>query len=86
MTINALIYTIPDNPKPGKFTMLQLAETALRLSGSKSKIVHPPLPSDAPKQVQPNIDLAKFKFNLEIKVDLEDDLNVTDACLKTVLK
>ena len=86
MTINALIYIIPGNPKPGKFTMLQLAKTALRLSDSKSKIVHLPLPSDAPKQVQPNIDLAKFKFNLEIKVDLEDGLNVTDACLKTVLK
>ena len=38
---------------PGEFTMLQLAETILRLSGSKSKIIHQPLPSDDPKQRQP---------------------------------
>ena len=36
---------------PGEFTMLQLAETILKLSGSKSKIIHQPLPSDDPSNV-----------------------------------
>jgi len=47
---------------PGEFTMLQLAETILKLSSSKSKIIHQPLPSDDPWQRQPNIELAKTKF------------------------
>jgi UDP-glucuronate decarboxylase len=47
---------------PGEFTMLQLAETILKLSGSKSKIIHQPLPSDDPRQRQPNIEVAKAKL------------------------
>ncbi|WP_281776964.1 hypothetical protein [Polynucleobacter sp. KF022] len=43
--------------------MLELAETILKLSGSKSKIIHQPLPSDDPKQRQPNIELAKAKLD-----------------------
>jgi UDP-glucuronate decarboxylase len=64
---------------PGEFTMLQLAETVLKLSGSKSKIVHQPLPLDDPKQRQPNIDLAKAKLGWEPKINLEDGLKETIA-------
>ena len=64
---------------PGEFTMLQLAETVLKLSGSKSKIIYQPLPSDDPKQRQPNIELAKAKLGWEPKVNLEDGLKETIA-------
>jgi UDP-glucuronate decarboxylase len=70
---------------PGEFTMLQLAETILKLSGSKSKIIHQPLPSDDPKQRQPNIDLAKEKLGWQPKVSLEDGLKETIAYFKKVV-
>lgn len=70
---------------PGEFTMLQLAETVLKLSGSKSKIVYQPLPSDDPKQRQPNIDLAKAKLGWQPKVHLEDGLKETIAYFKKVV-
>jgi len=46
---------------PSEFTMLELAEQVLRLTGSKSKIVFEPLPQDDPKQRQPDIALAKSR-------------------------
>ena len=70
---------------PGEFTMLQLAETVLKLSGSKSKIIHQSLPSDDPKQRQPNIDLAKAKLGWQPKVNLEDGLKETIAYFKKVV-
>jgi UDP-glucuronate decarboxylase len=70
---------------PGEFTMLELAQTVLKLSGSKSKIIHQPLPSDDPKQRQPNIELAKAKLGWEPKVNLEDGLKETIAYFKKVL-
>ena len=70
---------------PGEFTMLQLAETVLKLSGSKSKIIHQPLPSDDPKQRQPNIELAKAKLGWEPKVNLEDGLKETIAYFKSLI-
>jgi UDP-glucuronate decarboxylase len=70
---------------PGEFTMLQLAETVLRLSGSKSKIIHQPLPSDDPKQRQPNIELAKAKLGWQPKVNLEDGLKETIAYFRKVV-
>jgi UDP-glucuronate decarboxylase len=71
---------------PGEFTMLQLAETILKLSGSKSKIIYQPLPSDDPKQRQPNIDLAKDKLGWQPKVNLEDGLKETIAYFKSIVK
>jgi UDP-glucuronate decarboxylase len=59
---------------PGEFSMLELAEMVLRLTGSKSKIVFRPLPYDDPRQRRPNIELAKSKLNWEPKVKLEDGL------------
>jgi UDP-glucuronate decarboxylase len=87
MMNSELGFTGPVNiGNPGEFTMLQLAETVLRLSGSKSKIIHLPLPSDDPKQRQPNIDLAKSKLGWVPKVGLEDGLNETIAYFKTLFK
>lgn len=87
MMNSELGFTGPVNiGNPGEFTMLQLAETVLRLSGSKSKIIHLSLPSDDPKQRQPNIDLAKSKLGWAPKVDLEDGLNETIAYFKTLFK
>ena len=71
---------------PGEFTMLELAEMVLKLSGSKSKIIHQPLPSDDPKQRQPNIDLAKAKLGWEPKISLEDGLKETIAYFRVLLK
>jgi UDP-glucuronate decarboxylase len=65
--------------------MLQLAETILRLSNSKSKLVFAPLPSDDPKQRQPDIALAKAKLGWEPKVNLEDGLKETIAYFKALL-
>ena len=59
--------------------MLQLAETILRLSNSKSKIIYQSLPLDDPRQRQPNIDLAKAKLAWEPKVNIEDGLKETIA-------
>ena len=79
-------FTGPVNTgNPGEFTMLQLAENVLRLSGSKSKLVFEPLPADDPKQRQPNIELAKAKLGWEPKVNLEDGLKETIAYFKKVL-
>lgn len=63
---------------PGEFTMLELAEKIIELTGSKSKIVHCPLPGDDPKQRKPDIALAKEKLNgWEPKVRLEEGLRRT---------
>ena len=79
-------FTGPVNTgNPGEFTMLQLAETILRLSSSKSKLVFAPLPSDDPKQRQPDITLAKAKLGWEPKVNLEDGLKETIAYFKALL-
>ena len=62
---------------PGEFTMIELAELALKLTGGKSKIVHKPLPSDDPKQRQPDITLARKILKWEPKVSLEEGLGRT---------
>lgn len=63
---------------PGEFTMLELAEKIIELTGSKSKIVHCPLLGDDPKQRKPDIALAKEMLNgWEPKVRLEEGLRRT---------
>jgi UDP-glucuronate decarboxylase len=66
--------------------MLELAEMVLKLSGSQSKIIHQPLPSDDPKQRQPNIDLAKANLGWTPKISLEDGLKETIAYFRVLLK
>jgi UDP-glucuronate decarboxylase len=68
---------------PGEFTMLELAENVLKLTKSKSKIVHKPLPADDPKQRRPDITLAKKYLKWEPKVPLAEGLKKTIAYFKT---
>lgn len=76
--MNVENFTGPVNlGNPGEFTMLELAELVLKLTGSKSKIVYRPLPSDDPTQRCPVIDLAKEKLNWQPTVKLEDGLKLT---------
>lgn len=64
---------------PSEFTMLELAEKVITLTGSRSKLVFKPLPSDDPKQRQPDIGLAKQILKWQPKVTLEDGLKETIA-------
>jgi UDP-glucuronate decarboxylase len=64
---------------PGEFTMLALAEQVIDIIGSKSRIVHLPLPSDDPKRRQPNIDLAKKELQWEPRIPLRAGLEKTIA-------
>jgi len=68
---------------PGEFTMLELAENVLKLTKSKSKIVHQPLPADDPKQRRPDITLARKYLKWEPKVPLAEGLKQTIAYFKT---
>jgi len=70
---------------PGEFTMLELAEQILRLTGSKSTMDFKPLPSDDPKQRQPNIALAKEKLDWEPRISLEEGLKKTIAYFRHFL-
>jgi UDP-glucuronate decarboxylase len=70
---------------PGEYTMLQLAETILRMTHSRSRLVHRPLPSDDPKQRQPDIALARSQLGWEPKVRLEDGLAPTIAYFRELL-
>jgi UDP-glucuronate decarboxylase len=60
------------NPK--EFTIQELAEKVISLTGSTSKIVHHPLPEDDPLRRQPNIDLAKERLGWEPKTKLDEGL------------
>lgn len=70
---------------PGEYTIRQLAEKVIELTGSKSKLIFKDLPQDDPKQRQPNITLAKSKLNWEPKVNLNDGLIRTIDYFKTKL-
>ncbi len=69
---------------PGEFTMKELADQVIELTGSKSKVVHMPLPDDDPLQRQPDIKLAKAKLGWEPKVALRDGLAKTIAYFKSI--
>ncbi len=62
---------------PGEFTMRQLAEAVLELTGSKSEIVNRPLPSDDPRQRQPDIAKAKSVLDWEPTIPLAEGLKPT---------
>jgi len=64
---------------PDEFTMIELAETIRDLTGSRSPLVHEPLPTDDPKQRQPNIDLARSALDWEPRVPLREGLKPTIA-------
>lgn len=70
---------------PGEFTMLELAQKVIELTGSKSKIVYMPLPQDDPTQRKPVIDLAKEKLNWAPTIPLEEGLKKTIEYFKKTL-
>lgn len=69
---------------PGEFTMLELAEMVIGLTGSGSKIVHLPLPEDDPLQRKPVIETAREKLGWEPSVCLEDGLRKTIEYFKSI--
>ncbi|WP_366182417.1 UDP-glucuronic acid decarboxylase family protein [Flavobacterium ovatum] len=72
---------------PNEFTMLELAEAVIALTGSQSKIIHLALPQDDPKQRQPDISLAKEKLGgWQPKVELNEGLIKTIAYFENLLK
>ena len=84
--IEAMVRTMNTGPdftgpvnigNPVEFTMIELAELVLRLTGSKSKLIFKDLPQDDPKQRKPDIALAHSKLNWAPKVNLEDGLKET---------
>lgn len=59
---------------PNEFTIKELANKVIKLTGSKSKLIYLPLPEDDPIQRQPNIDQAKKLLDWEPKIQLEEGL------------
>ena len=70
---------------PGEFTIKQLAEKIIEITGSKSELKYMPLPQDDPKQRQPDIGLAKEKLGWEPEIELEQGLNRTIDFFKSSL-
>jgi len=71
---------------PGEFTIKELAENVIDLTGSKSKMVNRPLPQDDPRQRQPDITLAKTELEWEPTIELRDGLTKTIAYFDDMLK
>lgn len=84
--MNSKDFTGPVNlGNPGEFTMLELAQKVLELTGSDSKLVYMPLPGDDPTQRKPVIDLAKEKLDWEPTIALEEGLMKTIEYFKGVI-
>jgi UDP-glucuronate decarboxylase len=78
--MNAEDFSGPVNiGNPAEFSVLELAEKVLALTGSQSRIAHKPLPSDDPVRRCPDISLAKSRLGWEPRVGLEDGLRKTIA-------
>jgi UDP-glucuronate decarboxylase len=69
---------------PGEFTIAELANLVLELTGSKSKLIHLPLPADDPAQRQPDITLARTRLNWEPKVPLREGLQKTIEWFRSI--
>jgi len=67
---------------PGEFTILELAERVIHLTGSRSKIVFKPLPADDPTQRRPAIELARQKLGWQPTMELEQGLERTITYFK----
>lgn len=84
--MNSKDFTGPVNlGNPGEFSMLELAQKVLELTGSNSKLVYMPLPGDDPTQRKPVIDLAKEKLDWEPTIALEEGLKKTIEYFKGVI-
>lgn len=71
---------------PGEFTIKQLAQTVIDMTGSRSKIVYKPLPADDPTQRRPDISLARQHLNWEPHIKLEEGLAKTIAYFENELR
>ena len=71
---------------PREMTIKEIAETIIRMTGSKSQLVYRPLPKDDPKQRKPDITLARTLLGWEPKVPLEEGLVTTLDYFKTKLR
>lgn len=71
---------------PGEFTMLELAEKIIGLTGTRSKIIYEPLPQDDPVQRKPVIELAQKELDWEPRIMLEEGLKKTIAYFEQVLR
>ncbi len=71
---------------PVEFTMRELAQLVLELTGSQSKLVFHPLPGDDPKQRKPDISLAKKEFGWQPKTQLKEGLMATIAYFDQLLR
>lgn len=69
---------------PNEFTILQLAETVIKLTNSTSKIIFEPLPQDDPMQRKPDITLAQSTLNWNPTIQLEEGLLKTIQYFKTI--
>lgn len=70
---------------PDESSILQLAEVIIKLTGSSSKIIFQSLPQDDPLQRQPDITLARERFNWRPKIDLDEGLKKTIEYFKTIV-
>jgi UDP-glucuronate decarboxylase len=70
---------------PGEFTIRQLAEEVIEITGSASKIVHRPLPEDDPRQRQPDISKAQELLNWRPVVPMREGLKKTVAFFDDLL-
>ncbi len=70
---------------PSEFTIRELAEKVIDLTGSRSTIIHSPLPSDDPLQRKPDISLAKSALDWEPNVQLDEGLKLTIAYFDNLL-
>jgi len=71
---------------PGEFTIRELAEKVIALTGSSSKLVFRPLPSDDPRQRRPDITLAKEKLGWQPSIQLDEGLKRTIAYFDKLLR
>ena len=71
---------------PTEFTILELAQTVINLTNSKSKLIFKRLPMDDPQQRRPDITLAKEKLNWTPKIELEEGLKKTIEYFDILLK
>lgn len=69
---------------PGEFTIRELAELVIELTGSGAKLVHKPLPADDPTRRRPDISLAKEKLSWQPTITLREGLEKTIEWFKTI--
>jgi UDP-glucuronate decarboxylase len=71
---------------PNEFSILELASTVIELTGSRSRIVHRPLPQDDPRQRRPDISQANQLLSWTPRISLKDGLIKTIAYFDELLK